>query len=40
MARADGVYEMRERDVFYNANFTDERSGLRPENAYFGNLSI
>jgi len=40
MARADGVYELRERDVPYNPDFAGENSGLRPENSYFGNISI
>lgn len=39
MAKADGLYELRERDVFYNANFAGENSGLRPENTYFWNIS-
>jgi hypothetical protein len=37
---ADGVYELRERDVCYNPNFAGENSGLRPPNGYFGDLSI
>jgi hypothetical protein len=37
---ADGVYEWRERDVFYNAIFAGENSALSPENAYFWNLSV
>jgi hypothetical protein len=37
---ADGVYELREGDVSYKPNFAGENSGLRPENTYFGNLSI
>jgi hypothetical protein len=37
---ADGVYELRERDVSYNAIFAGENSGLRPENAYFWNISV
>ena len=37
---ANGVYELREGDVSYNPNFAGENSGLRPENTYFGNLSI
>jgi len=37
---ADGGYELRERDVFYNAIFAGENSGLRPENAYFWNISV
>jgi hypothetical protein len=37
---ADGVYELREGDVFYSPNFAGENSGLRPENSYFWNLSI
>ena len=37
---ADGAYELREGDVSYNPNFAGENSGLRPENTYFGNLSI
>jgi hypothetical protein len=35
MARADGVYELRERDGSYNANFAGENSGLRPESSHF-----
>jgi hypothetical protein len=35
---ADGIYELRERDVSYNPNFAGENSGLRPENSYFGDL--
>lgn len=34
MARADGVYGLRERDISYNANFAGEKSGLRAENTY------
>jgi putative transposase len=37
---ADGVYELRERDVPYNPDFAGENSGLRPENSYFWNISI
>jgi hypothetical protein len=37
---ADGVYELREPDVSYNANFAGENSGLRPENTYFWKLSV
>jgi hypothetical protein len=37
---AHGGYEVRERDVPYNAIFADENSGLRPPNAYFFNLSV
>ena len=36
----DGVDELRERDVSYNHNFAGENIVLRPENSYFGNLSI
>ena len=36
---ADGVYELREGDVSYNANFAGENSGLKLENSYFWNLS-
>ena len=32
IVRADGVYELRGRDVSYNAIFAGENSGLRPEN--------
>jgi hypothetical protein len=39
MARADGLYELRERDVSYNANFAGKNSSLRPENTYFWNIS-
>jgi len=37
---ADGVYDLRERDVSYNAIFAGENSALSPENAYFWNLSV
>ena len=37
---ADGVYELRERDVSNNVNFAGENSGLRPEHAYFWNISV
>ena len=37
---ADGIYELRERDVSYNAIFTGENSGLRPENTHFRNISV
>jgi putative transposase len=36
----DGGYELRERDVSYNAIFAGENSGLRPENAYLWNISV
>ena len=36
----DGVYELRERDVFYNANFAGENASLRPPNTYFWNKSL
>jgi hypothetical protein len=36
---AEGGYELRERDVSYNANFAGETSGLRPKNADFWNIS-
>jgi hypothetical protein len=35
-----GVYELREGEVSYNPHFAGENTGLRPENTYFGNLSI
>jgi hypothetical protein len=37
---AHGGYEVRERDVPYNAIFAGENSGLRPPNAYFFNISV
>jgi hypothetical protein len=37
---ADGVYELRARDVSYNPNFGGENSALRPENSYLWNISI
>jgi len=37
---ADGVYELREGDVSYNASFAGENSGLRLENTYFLNISV
>ena len=37
---ADGIYDLRERDVSYNAIFAGENSGLRPENTYFRNVSV
>ena len=37
---ADGVYELRERDVSYNAIFPDENSSLRLEKTYFWNISV
>ena len=37
---ADGVYELRERDVSYNANFAGENAGLRPINTYLWNISV
>jgi hypothetical protein len=37
---ADGGYELRERDVSYNAIFAGENSGLRPEYTYFWRLSM
>jgi len=37
---ADGVYELREGDVSYRANFSGKNTGLRPENTYFWNISI
>jgi len=37
---AGGVYELRERDVSYNAIFDGENSGLRPENTYFLDISV
>ena len=40
IVRADGVYELRGRDVSYNAIFAGENSGLRPENTYFRNISV
>jgi hypothetical protein len=36
----DEIYELRERDVSYNATFAGENSFLRPENAYFRNVSV
>ena len=36
---ADGGYELRERDVSYNAIFAGENSCLRPGNAYFWSRS-
>jgi REP element-mobilizing transposase RayT len=39
VSRADGVYELREADVSYNANIDAENSGLRAENSYFWNIS-
>ena len=35
----DGIYELRERDVSYNAIFARENAGLRPINTYFWNVS-
>ena len=40
MARADGFYELRERDVSYNYNLAGENNGLRLENSYFRQISI
>ena len=37
---ADGVYDLRERDVSYNLNSAGENIGLRLENAYFWNISV
>ena len=31
----DGVYELRESEISYKANFAGENSGLRPKNTYF-----
>ena len=35
----DGIYELRERDVSYNAIFDGENSVLRPENTHFVDIS-
>jgi hypothetical protein len=37
---ADGIYELRERDVSYRAIFAGENSDLSPENAYFFDISV
>ena len=37
---ANGVYELRERDVSYKAILGGKNSGLRSENTYFWNVSI
>ena len=36
----DGVCELREADVSYNANFDWENGGLRPENSFFWDISV
>ena len=35
----DGVYELRERGIPYEANFAGENAGLRSRNTYFWNIS-
>ncbi len=40
VVEADGVYELRERNVSYKPNFASENIALRPENSCFWNLSI
>jgi hypothetical protein len=35
----DEVYELREPDVSYSANFAGENSASSPENLYFWNVS-
>jgi hypothetical protein len=37
---ADGGYELRDRNVSYNAIFDGKNSGLRPENIYFLDISV
>jgi putative transposase len=36
----DGSYELRERDVSYNANFDSKNIDLRPENTFIWNISV
>ena len=35
----NGTYELRDPEIPYGFNFTDENVGLRPENMYFWNMS-
>ena len=35
-----GIYELRDRDIPYNANFAGENAGLRPKNTYLWNISV
>jgi hypothetical protein len=34
----DGIYELREPDVSYDAIFAGKNTGLRPKNTYFWNV--